>query len=92
MRITPSFIPAMVSRLMMPVFSGVRLQWRKITSEVFSSVSRSTYWAMASPEALGKGSLAMTFMPRALAMRPVVWPMRPKPMIPAVLSASSTRG
>ena len=40
-------------QLIMPVFSGVRLQCREITSARAYSSSRSTYSPMARPESLG---------------------------------------
>ena len=46
-------ILAMVAALIRPVFSGVRSQWSRITSERVKRVSESTYSAMARPDSLG---------------------------------------
>ena len=52
-RMAPSFILAMVSRLMIPSVSGNRGQWRATTSDRARRASRSTYSAMARPASLG---------------------------------------
>ena len=69
--ITPSFIFAMFSLLMIPSVSGNSGQCSAITSEVFSTVSRSTYSASAFPLSFGYESYAITFIPSAFAIRPV---------------------
>ena len=52
-RIAPSFILAMLSLQIIPVFSAVRLQCRLMTSARAYSSSSGTYSAMALPLSLG---------------------------------------
>ena len=92
MRMTPSFIFAMVSLLMMPCVCGLRGQCRKMTSDSAKRVSGSTYAAAFLPSSVSCGLQAMTFMPMALRIPAVVIPILPRPMIPAVFPASSIIG
>ena len=61
-------------------------------NEAEISVSKSVYSAISFPSSVSRLPVARTFMPSALAIFPVVLPIRPKPMIPIVFPASSIRG
>ena len=63
-----------------------------ITSDFAKSVSVSTYSAISSPCGVGRLPDARIFIPRAFAMRPVVCPIFPKPIMPIVFPASSISG
>ena len=91
-RITPSFIFAMLSRLMIPRVFGKSGQCRVITSESARRTSSGTYSPRARPSSQGNASYASTRIPIALAIFPVARPIRPKPMIPIVLPSSSISG
>ena len=92
MRIAPSFIFAMLSRLMIPAVSGNSGQCSETTSASASSVSSGTYSAIARPSSVSVRLYASTRIPIARAMRPTCRPMRPKPMMPIVIPSSSISG
>ena len=88
----PGLAWAKKSSPIMPMVSGVFTTWRVTKSAVAASVSRSTSSMLILRAASGftNGSWAMIFMPKALARWATSLPMRPRPITPRVLSASST--
>ena len=72
---TPSFIFAMLSRLIIPCVSGKSGQCKLMTSLLAKSSFKVTICAVSSPGA--RASYASTSMPKAAANFAVALPMRP---------------
>ena len=69
-----------------------RPAWSETASEAARSSGRLRYrtpWALAKAGS-GRGSVATSCMPKALARSATSFPMRPRPTIPSVLPRSST--
>ena len=74
-----------------PWVSGVRGQWRVMTSDCSRISSMDAHWKGKEVLAEREREFAKIFILKAAPSSAVRWPMRPKPITPRVLPASSVK-